>query len=105
MPGNYSPSGEFNDVNNESYVSGPVSVTAVAVEAKVGASRLSGRETITITNKGNKTVYYGPLGVTSTTGDVLYKDQFVSLPIGDNVAVYVVCGGGDTATVIVQEQS
>jgi hypothetical protein len=105
MPANYSPSGEFNDVNNEGYVSGPVSVTAVAVEAKVGANRLSGRETITITNKGAKTVYYGPSGVTATTGDVLYKDQFVSLPIGDNVGVFVICGAGDTATVIVQESA
>ncbi len=105
MGESYSPSGEFDDVNNNGYVSGAVAVTAVATEAKVGATRLSGREVITITNKGPKTLYYGPAGVTSTTGDPLYKDQFVSLPYGDNIAVFVICAGGDTATAIVQESS
>lgn len=105
VPGNLSLSGEFNDVNNENYVSGPISATSVAVEAKVGANRLSGREVITLTNKGPKTIYYGPTGVTPTTGDPLFKDQYVSLPMGDQVAVFVVTSGADTATVIVQEQS
>lgn len=104
-PGNVFLSGEFDDVNNNGYVSGSVAVTSVAVEAKVGASRLSGREVITITNKGNKTVYYGPSGVTSTSGDILYKDQFVSLPFGDSIGVFIICGAGDTSTVIVQEQA
>jgi len=104
-PGNYSPSGEFNDVNNESYISGPVSATSVAIEAKVGATRLSGREVITITNKGPKTLYYGPSGVTVATGDPLFKDQFVSLPFGDAIAVFLITSGADTATAIVQEQA
>lgn len=103
--GSISLSGEFDDVNNESYVSGAVAVTSVAVEAKVGANRLSGREVLTITNKGAKTVYYGPSGVTSATGDPLFKDQYVSLPTGDAVGVFVVCAGADTATVIVQEHA
>lgn len=103
MAGGISFDPEFSDVDNDGYVSGPVSVTSTAVEAKVGASRLTGREAITITNKGSKTVYYGPSGVTATTGDVLYKDQFVSLPFGAGVGVFVVCASGDTATVIVQE--
>jgi len=98
-------SSEYSDVSNDSYVSGSVNVTSSAVEAKVGGSRLAGRETITITNKGAKTVYYGPSGVTSASGDVLYKDQYVSLNIGDNTGVFVVCASGDTATVIVQEIS
>lgn len=97
----YSP--EFSDVDNDGYVSGTVSVTAVAVEAKVGASRLIGREGITITNKGPNVVYYGPAGVTSSTGDLLYKDQFVSLPLGESIAIYVVCTSGQSSTVIVQE--
>lgn len=105
VPSNLSLSSEFSDVNNESYVSGPVSVNNVAIEAKVGATRLSGREVVTITNKGPKTVYYGPSGVTTVTGDVLYKDQFVSLPFGDAVAVFVITSGADTATVIVQESA
>ena len=97
--------GELDDVNNDGYVSGSVAVTSVAVEAKVGASRLYGREIITLTNKGPKTVYYGPSGVTSTTGDTLLKGQFVSLPFGDNVPVYIICAAAETATVIVQESA
>ena len=96
-------SGQFDDVTNDGYLSINLSVTSSAVEAKVGASRQAGREWISITNKGAKTVYYGPSGVTSTTGDVLYKDQTVVLPFGDNVGIFVICGAGDTATVIVQE--
>jgi hypothetical protein len=96
-------SSEFNDVMGEGYVSGPVSVTTSEIEAKVGGSRLAGREALTITNKGTAKVYYGPTGVTSTTGDVLEKDQFVSLPMGD-IGVFVITASG-TATVIVQEMA
>jgi len=99
------PSGEYDDVNNDGYVSGAVSVTSVAIEAKVGASKLAGREWITITNKGPKTLYYGPAGVTTTSGDFLYKDQFVSLNHGELIAVFLVCAGADTATAIVQESA
>lgn len=94
---------EFSDVDNDGYVSNAVAVTSTAVEAKAGAAKLSKREGITITNKGPSKVYYGPLGVTDVTGDVLYKDQFVSLPLGDQIAIYVVCSTGQTSTVIVQE--
>jgi hypothetical protein len=97
----YNP--EFADVDNDGYVSGTVSVSSTAVEAKVGANRLTGREGITLTNSGPNTVYYGPSGVTSATGDVLYKNQFVSLPFGETIGVFVVCATGQGATVIVQE--
>ena len=97
----YSP--EFSDVDNDGYVSGPVSVTNVAIEAKVGANRLANREGITITNNGPNTVYYGPSGVTTSTGDLLYKNQFVTLPLGENIGVFLICATAQTATVIVQE--
>ena len=97
----YNP--EFSDVDNDGYVSGTVSVTAVATEAKVGANRLVGREGITITNNGPDKVYYGPSGVTAASGDVLLKNQFISLPLGETIGIYVVCDTGKTATVIVQE--
>ena len=100
-----SNSSDLSDVNGDGYVSGSVAVTSVAVEAKVGASRLYGREAITITNKGPKTLYYGPSGVTVATGDPLFKDQFVSLPIGDTIGVFLITSGADTATAIVQEQA
>lgn len=105
MSANLSIDPEFADVDNDGYVSGPVSVTSTPTEAKVGTNRLTGREQITITNKGPNPVYYGPTGVTNTTGDILYKDQFVSLPFGFDIAVFVVCATGQTATVIVQEMA
>jgi len=103
--GSITLSSEFSDVNNEGYVSGSVAVTSIVIEAKVGANRLSGREVITITNKGSKTLYYGPSGVTTITGDPLFKDQFVSLPFGDAIGVFLICAGTDTATAIVQESA
>lgn len=97
----YSP--EFADVDNDGYVSGAVAVSTSAVEAKVGASRLAGREGITITNKGPNRVYYGPSGVTTATGDYLEKNQFASFPLGDQVGLFLICATGQSATVIVQE--
>ena len=94
---------ELSDVDNDAYLSVNVSVTSTQVEAKVGANRLSGREMVMIQNKGSKTLYYGPSGVTTTTGMPLEKDQYVALPIGDSVGVFLICAGGDTATAIVQE--
>ena len=96
---------EYSDVDNDGYASGAVSVSTTQIEAKVGASRMVGREAITITNKGPNTLYYGPTGVTSTTGDVLYKDQYVSLPIGASLGVFLICVTGQSATAIVQELS
>ena len=94
-------SSEYNDVYGDGYVSDSVSVTTSAIEAKVGGSRLANREGVTVTNKGPQTVYYGPSGVTSSTGDVLYKDQSVSLPLGD-IEIFLITSTS-SATVIVQE--
>jgi hypothetical protein len=99
----YNP--EYADVDNDGYVSGAVAVSTSQVEAKVGANRLVGREGITITNKGPNRLYFGPSGVTSTTGDYLDKNQFVSIPIGDQIGVYLICATGQSATAIVQEMA
>lgn len=97
----YNP--EFADVTEDGYVSGAVAISTTEVEAKVGASRLVGREGITITNKGPNTLYYGPTGVTVTTGDTLLKGQFVSLPLGEALGLFMICATGQSATAIVQE--
>lgn len=94
---------ELSDVERDSYISGSVSVTSVAIEAKVGASRLTGREVITVLNKGSNRIYYGPSGVTTTTGSVLEKNQFLSMSLGDSLALFLVCASGESATAIVQE--
>jgi len=94
---------ELSDVNNDGYVSGSVAVSTTQVEAKVGTSRLTGREVLTITNKGPNPIYYGPTGVTVATGDVLYKGQFVSFPLGSSIAVFMICDTAQSAVAIVQE--
>ena len=99
----YSP--EFSDVDNDGYVSGVVSVSTTQVEAKVGANRLVGREALTLTNKGPNRVYYGPTGVTSATGDYLEKNQFLSIPLGESLALFLICATGQSASVVVQEMA
>lgn len=99
-----SQSGQFDDVNNSSYLAASISVTTSQTEAKVGASRLNGRQLIILENIGNPDIYYGPSGVTTTTGIKLVKNAVVSLPVGDLVGVFLITASG-TATVTVQEIS
>lgn len=99
-----SQSGQFDDVNNSSYLSASINVTTTETEAKVGSSKLNGRQLIILENRGNQDIYYGPSGITSSTGIKLVKNATVSLPIGDLVAVYLITASG-SATVIVQEIS
>lgn len=94
---------ELADVDNDNYLTGVVSVGSTQVEAKVGVGRLSRREGITLTNKGPNRVFYGPTGVTVSTGDYLDKNQFVSLPLGESIGVFLICDTGKTASVVVQE--
>jgi hypothetical protein len=99
----YNP--EFADVDNDGYVSGVVSVGATQVEAKVGANRLVGRESLTLTNKGPNKVYFGPSGVTPATGDYLEKNQSLSVPLGESIAMFLICENGQSASVVVQEMA
>lgn len=94
-------SSDRSDVVESAYLSGTLSVTTTAVEAKVGASRLAGRQILSIHNLGQGTVYIGPAGVTSATGRPLLRDQSIDIPAG-NVAIFVVANAG-TQSVIVQE--
>lgn len=96
---------EFSDVLNDDYITARLTITSTQSEAKVGGTRLAGREVVTIQNIGNKTVFYGPTGLTDITGNPLYKNQFVSLPIGVNLGVFLICSSGDSSTVIVQEMA
>lgn len=100
----FSEGGEFNDVLNDNYLSGVVTVQTTETELKVGGSRLSGRELLTVYNKSNSSIYVGPSGVTTTTGIEVEKGQLGYFPYGDNIAVYAVVASG-TADVVVQEAS
>lgn len=99
--------GEFDDVNNDGYVSVRTNIgSASEVEAKVGASRLEGRETLTITNVGSNRVYFGPSGFSSsdaTDGEPLFRFQSVTIQVGDAVGVFLRCDTGDSTDVVIQE--
>lgn len=95
-------SSEYSDVLSDAYVAGVISVSTSEIEAKVGASRLSGRETLRIYNNSNITIYFGPTGVTSSTGEPIFKNQWVNIPIGD-IAVYLITASGTASDVRIQE--
>ena len=79
---------------NDTAVYGTVSVSTSAIELKVGASILSGRDYIVIQSKGNK-VYIGfDNSVTVSTGIELKKDQTMYLSAGDNITVYAIANSG-----------
>lgn len=92
------------DVDNSGYLSGSLSVTTTQVEAKVGASPLVSRQEVIVFNIGPQTIYYGPSGVSSSTGIPLLKNQFVSLALGPNISIFLLTSSS-TSTVIVQELS
>lgn len=97
-----SESSEYSDVLSDAYVAGVISVSTIQVEVKVGASRLANRETVRIFNNSNTTIYFGPTGVTSVTGEPIFKNQWVNIPIGD-MAVYVITASGTATDVRIQE--
>lgn len=95
-------SSEYSDVLTDAYVIGVVSVSTTQVEAKAGASRLANREVLRIFNNSTQTIYFGPAGVTSATGEPIVKNQWVNIPIGD-IAVFLITAAGTAADVRIQE--
>jgi hypothetical protein len=83
---------------------GVVTVTSSQIEAKVGASKRAGRQMLRVYNKSNATIYFGPTGVTTTTGEPIYKDQWVNIPANDSCAVFLIAASGSN-DVIVSEWS
>ena len=84
-----SSDGQYDDVLGDGYVAGVINVSTIQIEAKVGASRLAGREYVRIFNNSAGTIFFGPSGVTISTGEPLFKNQWVSIPMGD-IAVYCI---------------
>ena len=85
-----------------SLVQGLVAVTSSQIEAKVGASRQSGRQMLRIYNGSNAIVYFGPTGVTTSTGEPIEKKQWVNIPASDTLALFLIAASG-TNNVIVSE--
>lgn len=88
------------DVTEKVYSAGAITVGLTQVEAKANATgvRIATRQLIAVHNSASKTVYIGPSGVTIATGIPVFKDQLVSLPVGD-LPVFLI---SDTAGQIVR---
>lgn len=92
---------EYSDVLEDVILQGVVTVGTTQTELKVGASVESEREVVRVYNKSNSTIYVGPNGVTTITGEPLKKNGFMELPIGTQ-SLYAIIDSG-TADVIVWE--
>lgn len=80
-------------INLGTSLQGAVTVGTSAVEAKVGASKLENRKSLTVYNNSNSTIYWGyTSGVTTSTGTPIFKSQFYDWDIGDQQAVYLIAG-------------
>jgi hypothetical protein len=67
-----------------------LTVGTTPVELKVGGTALVDRQAVTMRPKDNA-IYWGyDSSVTTTTGTRIYKDEFLMLPIGDNISVYLI---------------
>lgn len=96
--------GRNDDIVNSSYVQTSINVTTTQIEAKVGASNLSGRQILRIYNNSNNTIYLGPTGVTTSTGEPLNKGEWIIFPVGDQISIFLIAASGSNP-VIVQEFS
>lgn len=95
---------ELSDVLNDGYLSITKTVGTTEILAAVGGSNQTGREILYLENNGNTKLYYGPTGVTSsstTKGSYLAKGQFVFLPAGQYLNIYII---SDAASGSVQIQ-
>lgn len=90
----------------EDFVTGALTITATAVELKVGASVLTGRKQLIIYPPTAGTIYWGASNVTSangaplTVGDLPLEFSFAN----DTVKVYAVSDGTDRNIRVVESK-
>lgn len=94
-------SGQFNDVLDSSYVSGNITVgTSEVLAAAVGGVNLVLRQELLIYNRSSAIIYFGPTGVTTTTGIPIGPNEVLDLPYGQGINIYLIAGtAGNTVTV------
>ena len=81
------------DHANDSAVYGTMTVGTTALLVKVGASVLPRRKALTMQADANS-IYWGyDSSVTTATGTRIFKGQFVPLPVGPDISVYVIADG------------
>jgi hypothetical protein len=81
-------------------VQGLITVTNTQIEAKVGASRSSGRQMLRIYNSSNVTIYIGTTGVTTGTGEPLTKGNWINIPASDALAIFLIAASGSNSVIV-----
>lgn len=78
-----------NTIDSGTY--GAINVGTSPIEAKVGASRLSGRKILTVYNNSNKDIYWGfNNSVTTSTGTKLFSKQLMFIEASDSLGLFLI---------------
>lgn len=93
--------GDFNDTNSNLFEQEVISVNTTQTEAICSATDIDERQFVRIYNNSNQKVYFGPDGVTTSTGEPIFKKQFVEIAIKSQSVFLIVDNG--TADVIVTD--
>lgn len=90
---------KYVDVVNKDFIAGTVTVGTTQVKACVGVSNLNGRQELNIyIPPGSSTIYYGPSGVTTSTGIPIGTQETLTLQYGPDIDVYLIAAtSGNTA--------
>ena len=99
MSGIEGGNGEYNDVWEDTLLQGVVTIGTTQVELKVGGSVDPDREAVRVYNKSNSTIYIGPSGVTTSTGEPLAKKQWIEMPIGTQ-SLYAIAGSAGNDVIV-----
>lgn len=87
--------GGNDEIVNSAAVYTELNVGTTAVEVRVGGANLKGRQLVHMLPKDNE-VYWGyDNTVTITTGTRVFKNQLVTIPIGDELSIWLIANGPD----------
>lgn len=91
------------DILNLSGETGTVVVGTSPVEAKVSSTRLEYRKVLVVHNSSNSTIYWGfSPTITTTTAIPIFKNQTLTIQVGDALAVYLVAGSSGNTVIITE---
>ena len=97
----YNP--DIKTILDEAYVADSISVGTTQIEAKAGVSALEDRETVRIYNNTGTVIYFGPTGVTPSTGEPIRRRQWVEISAGSNIQIFLITDSGTASDVRIQE--
>jgi len=89
---------------NVAFLDANISVSTTEILASVAGTNLPNRKTLVIFNRGNREIFYGTTGVSSTTGIAIQVDELITFDVGENINIYLITNNG-TSTVTIQEFS